>query len=75
MKSKLIYSILSIVLFLSTVPMLAQRSNGREGLEEPGGDPDAVPIDDHIWILIIVALVFGILTIRAISKKEKVVLK
>lgn len=74
MKKKLIYNILRIFLFLATVPMLAQRGGGR-GPGDPGGDPDATPIDDHIWILIIVAIVFGVFTIRAMSKRKKAVLK
>lgn len=73
MKTKFNYSILSILLFLLTSPLLAQRGPGRNGADPE--DLPAAPIDDYIWVLVLVALVFGILTIKTNAKRKKVVLK
>ncbi len=51
------------MLFLITNPMMAQA--------DPGDDPDTtVPINDYIWVLVLVALVFGFMKYRAIQNKR-----
>lgn len=56
MKTKFIYIISSVFLFLLNNNLIAQRDDGSRG----GTDPEAVPIDDYLWVLIVIALVFAI---------------
>jgi len=67
MKLKFIYIISSILLFLVTSPVIAQ--------EDPGDDPDAVPIDDYLWVLVLVGVVFAIIKLKAYAKQAKPSLK
>ena len=67
MKLKFIY----IILFLVTSPVIAQ-------VRDPNADPDApdaVPIDDYLWVLVLVAVVFAILKLKAYAKQTKPSLK
>ena len=59
MKIKFIYIITSILLFLVTNPVIAQ--------EDPGDDPDvpAAPLDDYLWVLVLVGVVFAIIKLKA----------
>ncbi len=57
MKTKIIYLVTSIFLFLITIPAMAQRDPGDE-------DIDAVPIDDYIWVLLLVGVVYAILKLK-----------
>ena len=69
MKSRLIYITSSIFLFLVNNNVLAQRDSGSRGVADPGPDPDAVPIDDYIWVLVLVGVVFAILKLRTFTKQ------
>ena len=71
MKLKFIHILSSILLFLATNPVIAQRRN----LEDPGDDPDSVPIDDYLWVLVLVGLVFAIIKLKAYAKQTKPSLK
>ena len=71
MKLKFIHILSSILLFLATNPVIAQRRN----LEDPGDDPDAVPIDDYLWVLVLVGVVFAIIKLKAYAKQTKPSLK
>lgn len=59
---KSIYILTSLFVILFTTPIFAQ--------VDPGDDPDAVPVDDYVWILAIVAISFAILKFRAIIKQS-----
>ncbi|WP_165698078.1 hypothetical protein [Flavobacterium nackdongense] len=39
---------------------------------DPGDDPDApaAPIDDYVWILVLVAIAFAIFKFRAIYRQK-----
>ena len=68
MKSKLIYIISSVFLFLVSNNIFAQRDGGSRGVSDPGSDPDALPIDDYIWVLVLIAVVFAIIKLKAFRK-------
>ena len=68
MKSKLIYIISSIFLFLVNNNVLAQREGSSRGATDPGPDPDAVPINDYLWVLVLVGVVFAILKLKSFEK-------
>lgn len=71
MRTKLIYIISSVFLFLVNNPIIAQRDGGSRGVSDPGHDPDAVPINDNIWILLVVALVYAIIKLKVFTKNNK----
>lgn len=71
MRTKFIYIISSVFLFLVNNPIIAQRDGGSRGVSDPGPDPDAVPINDNIWILLVVALVYAIIKLKVFTKNNK----
>ena len=50
------------------------RSSLYAQVTDPGDDPDAVPIDDYMWLLAVAGMVLGVLTLRAINKRKNVTL-
>jgi hypothetical protein len=67
MKLKLVYIVNSIILFLITSPLLAQDPT------DPGSDPDPAPpapIDDYIWVLLVIGLFYGFMKFRAIQNNK-----
>jgi hypothetical protein len=66
MKLKLVYIVNSVILFLITSPLMAEEP------ADPGADPDAapLPIDDYLWILVLVGLIYVYLKFRAIQNKK-----
>lgn len=63
MKLKLVYIVNSVILFLITSPLMAQ--------DDPGDDPDAtLPIDNYLWVLVIVGLIYVFLKFRAVQNKK-----
>ncbi|SNR41314.1 hypothetical protein SAMN06265371_102410 [Lutibacter agarilyticus] len=60
MKTRFIHIIINVFLFLLNNNLIAQRDGGSRGVTDPGTDPDAVPIDDYLWVLIVIALVFAV---------------
>jgi hypothetical protein len=66
MKLKLVYIINSVILFLITSPLMAA-----DAPADLGDDPDVTaPIDDSLWVLVIVALIYVFLKFRAIQSKK-----
>ncbi|MBX9808369.1 MAG: hypothetical protein K2X95_11300 [Flavobacteriaceae bacterium] len=65
MKKKLIYLISSMFFFLNVIPVVAQT--------DPGNDPDAVaaPIDQYIWILALIGIVYTIIKLNTIKNTQK----
>lgn len=65
MKLKLVYIVNSVILFLITSPLMAQ--------DDPGDDPDAtaLPIDDYLWVLVIIGLIYVFLKFRAVPFQNK----
>lgn len=61
---KSIYILASLLLSLLSSPIFAQA--------DPGDDPDvpAAPIDDYIWVLVLVAITFAILKFKSIYKQN-----
>ena len=70
MKLKFIYIITSILLFLVTSPVIAQKD-----VDLDPDAPDSVPIDDYLWVLVLVGVVFAILKLKAYAKQTKPSLK
>jgi hypothetical protein len=64
MKLKLLYIVNCVILLLIASPLMGQT--------DPGDDPDApiTPIDDYIWVLALVGLIFGFMKFRAYKNKK-----
>lgn len=62
---KSIYILASLLIFLFTNPIFAQA--------DPGDDPDvpSAPIDDYVWVLALLGLVYVFLRVRAFTLQEK----
>lgn len=58
---KIFLIVASIFITLLSNPVLAQ--------EDPGADPDvpAAPIDDYVWVLAVIGLVYVFLKVRAFA--------
>jgi hypothetical protein len=56
------------ILFFVLCTTLVQAQEPTDLPDAP--DDTALPIDDYIWVVIIFALVFAILKLRSINKKE-----
>ena len=69
MKTNLLKYYIAVIYFCSTFVMVAQpgTDNDTSDLEET----DAVPIDDYVWVLAAVGLVYVFLRLRALSLQEK----
>ena len=73
MKNKLIHYYLAAFYFCSTFVMMAQPGANDTGgtLEDTSGDTTpGAPIDDYLWVLVLIGLTFAILKFRAIYKQE-----
>jgi len=91
MKTKILYIITTVFLFMATSPMMAQRGaskNTNPMLSQRGAskisatnpkdvnaDPDLAPIDDYLWVLVLVGVVFAIIKLKAYAKQTKPSLK
>jgi hypothetical protein len=69
MKTNLLKYYIAVIYFCSTFVMVAQpgTDNDTSDLEET----DAVPIDDYVWVLAAIGLVYVFLRLRALSLQEK----
>jgi len=65
MKKKLIYQLSSLFFLLNVIPVMAQT--------DPGADPDAVaaPIDQNIWILALIGIVYTIIKLNKTRITQK----
>ncbi len=71
MKNKLLKYYIAAFYFCSTLVMVAQPGdNAPGGLETDGDSTPAAPIDDYLWVLALVALVFVFIKLRAIHNKK-----
>jgi hypothetical protein len=63
---KIFLIIASIFIALLSFPIFAQ--------EDPGVDPEvpAAPIDDYLWVLGAIGLIYVFLRIRALAKQSKI---
>ena len=74
MKTNLLKYYIAAFYLCSTFIMVAQPGDGNGGtgngaLEGDGDVTPAAPIDDYVWILTIIGLVFAFLKFRAIYKQ------
>ena len=51
--------------FCSTIVLFAQPGDGSDGAALEGTDPPA-PIDDYVWVLVVVGLFFVFMKFRSI---------
>jgi hypothetical protein len=65
MKNNFLKYYITAVYFCSTLVLLAQPGSGSDGPPLEDADPPA-PIDDYIWVLAIVGLLFVFMKFRAI---------
>jgi hypothetical protein len=74
MKNKLLKFYIATFYLCSTVMLFAQPgtedTDGAGNLEGTSGDTTPAPIDDYIWILAIVGLIFVFMKFRAIQSKR-----
>lgn len=64
---KSIYILASLVLFLVTSPIFAQA--------DPGDDPVPAPIDDYVYVLAAIGLLYVFFRVRAYVKLENTAAK
>lgn len=72
MKNNVLKYYITAFYFCSTFAMLAQ-DPGAGGVDNGDGSGDttpAAPIDDYVWVLALVGLVFVFLKFRAIQKRK-----
>ena len=69
MKNTVLKYYISALFLFSTFVSFAQPGDGDTGGGLEGGDP-AAPIDDYIWVLAIVGLIFVFMKFRAIQKSR-----
>ncbi len=65
MRPQIVKILTYVYCFLTAIPMLSQGPSPGAGPPSPNRCPgcppeDPLPIDDHIWIIILVGLLFGI---------------
>ena len=73
MKNNLLKYYIVAVYLCSTLVMFAQpgTNDGTGTLEDPTGDTTpAAPIDDYVWVLALVGLIFVFIKFREIQNKK-----
>ena len=75
MKTNLLKYYIAAFYFCSTFVLVAQPSseNGGEGdagLEGGGDTTPGAPIDDYVWVLAAIGLIYVLLRIQAFAKQE-----
>lgn len=73
MKNNLLQYYIAAFYLCSTVVMFAQGTTDGTGTLEDNGASDttpAAPIDDYVWVLAMVGLVFVFMKFRAIKKRN-----
>ena len=70
MKNNVLKLYITAFLFCSSLVMFAQETPGTE--DETGSleDVDPVPVNDYIWVLVAIGLVFAFLRFRALSHQR-----
>lgn len=72
MKNNVLKLYSTAFLFCSSLVMFAQETPATD--DETGSleDVDAVPVNDYIWVLIAIGLVFAFLRFRALSQQKSI---
>jgi len=71
MKNNLLKYYIAAFYLCSTFVMFAQDPGTGGGIENDGSsDTTPAPIDDYVWVLAVIGLVFIFLKFRAIQKKK-----
>ncbi len=74
MKNNLLKYYIATFYLCSTVVMFAQATDDGTGTLEDNGTtdttPGAAPIDDYVWVLALLGLVFVFMKFRAIQNKK-----
>ena len=75
MKINLLKYYIAAFYFSSTFMMFAQDAPGsgsdNGGIDDNGAsDTDPLPIDDYIWVLVAIGLVFAFIRFRALSQQR-----
>jgi len=60
---KIFLTLSSLFILLLSTPIFAQ-------LEDPGEDPDTVPIDDYVWVLAIVGLIYIFIRLKTFAQQR-----
>ena len=73
MKNKSLKYYIATVFFLATFVMFSAPGDPGDGSGGGGpleGEDQGVPIDDHVWVLAVIGLVFVFMKLRAIQKNK-----
>ena len=63
---KIFLTLSSIYILLLSNPIFAQ-------IDDPGDDPDSpLPIDDYLWVLVALGLIFVFFKYRAMAQQKKI---
>lgn len=68
MKTNVLKYYIAAVYFCSSFALFAQPGDGDTGGGLEGGDP-AAPIDDYVWVLALIGLLFVFYKFRAMHKQ------
>jgi hypothetical protein len=71
MKNKILKYYIAAVFFCSTMVLFAQPGDGSNGDPLEGPDPGA-PIDDYVWVLAIVGLIFVFMKFRGLVQQKSI---
>jgi hypothetical protein len=70
MKKNVLKFYITAFFFCSTLLTFAQETPGTDDEAGTMEDTDPLPIDDYIWVLVVIALVFAFVRFRAISQQR-----
>jgi len=70
MKNNLLKFYITAFFFCSTLLTFAQETPGTDDEAGTMEELDPLPIDDYIWVLVAIGLVFAFLRFRAISQQR-----
>ena len=72
MKTNLLKYYIAAFYFCSTFVLFAQPGDGSDGapLEGDGDTTPAAPIDDYVWVLVAIALVYVFFRLRAFAQQR-----
>ena len=70
MKNNLLKYYIAVFYLCSTFAMFGQPGDGSDGSSLEGTDAPAAPIDNYVWVLALVGLIYVFIKLRAIQNKK-----
>ena len=70
MKNNLLKYYIAAFYLCSTFVMFGQGDTSPDGLESDGDTTPAAPIDDYVWVLVLIAIAIVFVKFRSIQNKK-----